>query len=48
MVGGNVHKLGKGSVRMSLKVAGGGSILEDIFLPIVENVYLVLQNGFDY
>jgi len=34
LVGGNVHKLGKGSIRKSLKVAGGGSILEDIFLPI--------------
>jgi len=29
LVGGNVHKLGKGSIRKSLKVAGGGSILED-------------------
>jgi len=36
LVGGNVHKLGKDSTRKSLKVAGGGSILEDIFLPISE------------
>jgi len=36
MVGGNVHKLGKYSTRKSLKVAEGGSILEDIFLPILE------------
>ena len=36
LVGGNVHKLGKDSTRKSLKVAGGGSILEDIFLPILE------------
>jgi len=26
LVSGNVHKLGKGSIRKSLKVAGGGSI----------------------
>jgi len=36
LVGGNVHKLGKDSIRKSLKVAGGGSISEDIFLPILE------------
>ena len=36
LVGGNVHKLGKDSIRKSLKVALGGSILEDIFLPILE------------
>jgi len=36
LVGGNVHKLGKDSIRKSLKVAGEGSILEDIFLPILE------------
>jgi len=36
LVGVNVHKLGKDSKRKSLKVAGGGSILEDISLPIFE------------
>jgi len=36
LVGGNVHKLGKDSIKKSLKVAGGGSILENIFLPILE------------
>jgi len=36
LVGGNVHKLGKDSIRKSVKVAGEGSILEDIFLPILE------------
>jgi len=36
LVGGNVHKMGKDSLRKSLKVAGGGSLLEDIFLPILE------------
>ena len=36
LVGGNVHKLGKGSIRKAIKVAGGGSILEDIFSPILE------------
>jgi len=36
LVGGNVHKLGKGSMRKSLKVARGGSVLEDTFLPILE------------
>jgi len=36
LVGGNVHKLGKDSMRKLLKVAGGGSILEAIFLPNLE------------
>ena len=36
LVGGNVDKLGRDSIRKSLKVAGGGSILEDMFLPISE------------
>jgi len=36
LVGGNVHKLGKDLIRKSLKVAGGGSIFEDIILPILE------------
>jgi len=48
LVGGNVYKLGKDSIRKSLKVAGGGSILGNIFLPILKNVHLVLHNGFDY
>jgi len=47
LVDGNVHKLGKDSRRKSLKVAGGGSILEDIFCQLWKNVYLVLHNGFD-
>ena len=34
LVGGNVHKLGKDSRRKSLKIAGRGSILEDIFCHI--------------
>jgi len=36
LVGGSVHKLGKDSLRKPLKVVGGGSILEDIFLPMLE------------
>ena len=39
LVGGNVRKLGKDSIRKSLKVAGGGSIMEVIFLPILEKIY---------
>jgi len=48
LVGGNVRKLGKDSIRKSLKVAGGRSILEDFFCQFWKNVYLVLHNGFDY
>ena len=40
LVGGNIHKLGKDWIRKSLKVAGEGSILEDIFLPILEKCIL--------
>jgi len=36
LVGGNVHKLGKDSLRKSLKVVDGGSILKDIFFANVE------------
>ena len=42
LVGGKVHKLGKDSIRKSLKVEGGGSILEDIFLPKFFTMVLII------
>jgi len=36
LVGGNEHKLEKDSLRKSLKVVEGGSILVDIFLRMLE------------
>jgi len=46
LVGGNVNKLGKDSIRKSLKVAVGGAILEDIFLPIVEKCLFSFSQWF--
>jgi len=46
LVGGSVHKLGKGSIRKSLKVAGGGSSLEDIFFLILEKCIFTSSKWF--
>jgi len=35
-VGGDVHKLGKDSLRKSLNIVGGYTMLEDIFSPMLE------------
>jgi len=46
LVGGNVQKLEKGSMRKSLKVASGGSMLEDVFLPILEKCIFSSSQSF--